>query len=92
MAMSAINPVITEILVLPMINYAEEYAHLRILSLVGRDLNQMQRERFQFLHGIAVPAQAFAQGVRPPVPKKGEILELLEFQQSSSDEKGDSDS
>ena len=88
--MSNINPVITEILVLPTISYAEEYAHLRILSLVGQDLSQKQRERFQFLHGIAVPAQAFAQGVRAPVPKKGEILDLSEFQQSSSDEKGDS--
>lgn len=71
MAMSEINPVITEILVLPTIKYAEEYAYLRFLSLVGQDLNQKQRERFQFLHGIAVPEQAFVQGVRAPVPKKG---------------------
>lgn len=69
MAMSAINPVIIEILVMPTINYAEEYAHLRILSLVGQDLNQKQRERFQFLHGIAVPAQAFVQGVRAHISK-----------------------
>lgn len=72
--MSAINPVIIEILVMPTINYAEEYAHLRILNLVGQDLNQKQRERFQFLHGIAVPAQAFAQGVRAHISKvKGKI-------------------
>ena len=59
---------ITEILVLPTIDYAHEYAHLRFLNLVGRDLNQRQRERFQFLHDIAVPAQAFAQGVRVHEP------------------------
>lgn len=89
--MSTINPdCIAEALVLPTINYAHEYAHLRFLNLVGRDLNQRQQERFQFLHDIAVPAQAFTQGVRAPVPKKGEILELSEFQQSSSDKKGDS--
>jgi len=67
--MSNINPVITEIIVLPTINYAEEYAHLRFLSLVGQDLNQKQRERFQFLHGIAVPAQAFSQGVHAHISK-----------------------
>lgn len=68
--MSNINPgCVVEILVLPTIDYAHEYAHLRFLNLVGRDLNQKQKERFQFLHGIAVPAHAFAQGVRAHKPK-----------------------
>jgi hypothetical protein len=62
---------ITEILVLPTIDYAYEYAHLRFLNLVGRDLNRTQKERFQFLHGVAVPAQAFAQGVRAHISISG---------------------
>lgn len=70
MVMSNINPgCVVEILVLPTTDYAHEYAQLRFLSLVGQDLNQTQKERFQFLHGIAVPAQAFAQGVRAHKPK-----------------------
>lgn len=73
MAMSKINPgCVVEILVLPTINYAREYAHLQFINLVGRDLNQRQRERFQFLHGVAVPAQAFAQGVRAHISISGD--------------------